>query len=88
MEDRRERRLTGRGRGLLRRRLRLTLVFAGVTRIELFDDIVGNSFEHFTRESSKQLPTNIQRIRDGSILISTCKTRESEGEGEGEKGLP
>ena len=75
MEDRQERRLTGRRRRLLRGRLRLTLVFASVTRIELFDDAVGNTFEHFTWESSKQLPTNVQRIRDGSILVSTCEER-------------
>lgn len=41
----------------------------GITRIVLCKCRLGNALQHFLGENSQQLPSNVKRLENGSILI-------------------
>ena len=48
---------------------------AGLSRIELSQSRLWNTFQHFFGEYSEELPTDVQRLKNCSVLIIALKIK-------------
>lgn len=50
-------------------------LMTGISWVELCENRSRNTLEHFLGEDTEQLPADVQRLEDGTVLVVTLKRK-------------